>query len=553
MSDRAPNRRKFLRQAVAGAAGALGGPGLLAAPGRGDTTRADVLIIGAGMAGVAAGSVLRSAGINPIVLEGRPDRIGGRIWTSYAWPGAPVDLGASWLTHAEINPLAKLAEESGIALAPSDLLNFTLSEADGRILPESEVERLFLLYSGVYASVKVIAEQRIKRGLPDLPASDAFAHVLREAQFSPDTVRRLGFFFNYTIKEPNASPLSDLSLKYWDDDLVFVQLFLAVIPRGYVQLVHRLATGLDIHMGHVVETIAYGPQGVTVSTNRGQFNAPYAIVTLPHGVLRSGVVEFSPPLPAWKQGAIRRLHTGLSNKTYLLFPSRFWNPEPDTLGRIAETTESRWSTWINFYKYEGIPLLMAFNHSRYARQLESMTDTGVMDEAMQVLRKQYGRGIPDPLGVQRSRWASDPFTHGTLAHVPPASSGADYALMGMPVGPLGFAGDSTTPDYPTLVFGAYLTGVREAARILTSMGLQGAHPAAVTPKGVGSGFAARPKPRTPTRAGGPSVPTSSTAGEARRLASEPRDQGGGAPAHERPESRGSDHHHDGPHSGKKKP
>jgi monoamine oxidase len=492
MADRVLDRRGFLREAAAGTAGVLAGPTLWAGPGRADTpstTRAEVLIIGAGMAGVAAGSTLRAAGINPILLEGRGDRIGGRIWSSFAWPDAPVDLGASWLTHETINPLADLAEAWGIQTVPSDLSDFTLSEADGRVLPQAEVERLFTLFGGIYAQVKLIAERRIAQRLPDLPASDAFTQVLAQAQLSPTTLRRLGFFLNYAIKEPNAAPLSDLSLKYWDDDYVFVMLYSSVFPGGYVQLVNRLANGLDIRMGHVVSEIAYGPSGVAVTTNHGQFTAPHAIVTLPHGVLSGGSVAFSPPLPAWKQGAIRRLHTGLSNKTYLRFPAPFWDPRPNTLGRIAETPESRWSTWINFYKLEGVPILMAFNHGDYAHALEAMSETQVMDAAMQVLRKQYGRGIPDPLGVQRSRWASDPFAQGTIAHVPPGSSGDDYALMGQPVGPVRFAGDSTSRDYPTLVFAAYMTGVQEAAQVLALLGLGGPSSpgAASTPGGGGAG------------------------------------------------------------------
>jgi monoamine oxidase len=476
MTDGVLDRRRFLRAAAAGAAGVLGGPELLAGASRGETTQADVLIIGSGMAGVAAGSALRSYGISAIVLEGRPDRIGGRIWTSFKWPDVPVDMGASWLTHETINPLAKLAAESGIATTPSELLDFTLSEADGTVLPDAEIERILLIYTKLYANVKLLAEQRIARRLPDLPASDAFARLIARQRLSPTTLRRLNFFLNLTIKEPNAAPLRDLSLKYWDDDYVFATLYTSVFPRGYVQLVNLLAAGLDIRLGHVVTEIAHGPLGVTVSTKQGQFSAPHAIVTLPHGVLSSGAVEFSPPLPPWKRSAIQRLRTGVSNKTYLRFPTRFWDPEPNTLGRVAETSESRWSTWINYYKLTGVPMLMAFNHGDYARQLEAMSDTEVMDVAMQVLRKQYGRSIPEPLGIQQSRWGSDPFTHGTVAHVPPGASGADFALMGMPVGPLGFAGDSTTADFPTLAFGAYLTGVKEAQRIALLLGLGSPEP-----------------------------------------------------------------------------
>jgi monoamine oxidase len=467
------DRRGFLRRAMTGAAALVEGPTFGTRPSLAGTNQADVLIIGAGMSGVAAGHTLLSAGVSPIVLEGRSDRIGGRIWSSYAWADAPVDLGASWLTHAEINPLAEIARQAGIAMVPSDLMNLTLSTADGRILSPTEVNELWALYFATYAGVKAISLDRIARRLPDIPASRAFEAVLGQEQLSPDTLQKLEFFLNYAIKEPEVSPLCDLSLNYWDDDFVFVQLFTKVFPGGYVQLVQHLAAGLDIRMNHVVQEIDYGPQGVTVRTNQGEFQASYAIVTLPHGVLKSGAVTFSPPLPSWKQGAIQRLHTGLSDKFYLRFPRLFWNPEPDTLGRIAETEASPWSTWINFYKYTGIPMLMVFNHGPFAHHLEKLCDTQVMDTAMAVLRKQYGPGIPDPIGMQRSHWGADRFAHGTITHIPPGSSGADYGLMGRPVGPLRFAGDSTHEDFPTLVMGAFLSGVREAGGVLSLLGMGG--------------------------------------------------------------------------------
>jgi NADPH-dependent 2,4-dienoyl-CoA reductase/sulfur reductase-like enzyme len=107
MMHRALDRRGFLRKTVAGAVGA--GAGVAASStlqlplARGapvsKRARADVLVIGAGMSGVTAARTLQDAGFQVIVLEGRPDRIGGRIWTSRTWSDAPVDLGASWLTH----------------------------------------------------------------------------------------------------------------------------------------------------------------------------------------------------------------------------------------------------------------------------------------------------------------------------------------------------------------------------------------------------------------------------------------------------------------------
>src|SRR6185312_12779543 len=122
------DRRGFLQQA---AAGAVGGAALLAREGQAASTSAPVIILGAGMAGLSAAWTLRQHNVRSIVLEGRSDRIGGRIWTSKTWSDEPVDLGASWMTHETINPLATLAEQWGIQTVPSELMNITLRTAEG--------------------------------------------------------------------------------------------------------------------------------------------------------------------------------------------------------------------------------------------------------------------------------------------------------------------------------------------------------------------------------------------------------------------------------------
>jgi monoamine oxidase len=432
--------------------------------------QAPVLIIGGGISGISAAYYLRMFGIGSIVLEGRPDRFGGRIWTSRAWPDAPVDMGASWLTHEEWSPLAQLVRKFGIKTAPSDLLNFTLSEANGRQLSELEALKLLALYTETYAKVKVLAAQRQQRKLPDIPASDGFAQVIASQRLSAQVHRQLQFFINFGIEEPNASPLKKLSLYHWDDDLVLLQLYTSVFPQGYGQVVEKLAAGLDIRLNHVVSKIDYGPRGVHIVTNRGEFQAPFGIVTLPLGVLKSKKVTFSPDLPPWKTGAIHRLGFGLSDKVYLRFPRVFWNPQADLVNRIADTPEDRWSTWINVFKYDQKPILFAFNRNEYATQLENMTNTQVIDQAMAVLRKQYGSKIPDPVGMQRSRWGNDPFSMGTIPSMPPGATPNDYNLVAAPVsGRLLFAGDGTNDLLNGLVLGAFMSGQREAIRIKNLM------------------------------------------------------------------------------------
>jgi Flavin containing amine oxidoreductase len=191
------------------------------------------------------------------------------------------------------------------------------------------------------------------------------------------------------------------------------------------------------------------------------------------------------------------------------------------LGRIADSEASPWSTWLNFYKYTGIPMLMAFNHGGYAHRLEQMSETQVIDIAMGVLRKQYGSSIPDPIAMQRSRWGADRFANGTIPHIPPGASGADYRLMGQPVGPLRFAGDSTIEEYPALVMGAFLSGVREACAVLDLLGLasppaqNATNPAKVDRQSSGIENGQRSHASPGSRRGDRSRPSTSTAGRTR--------------------------------------
>jgi len=451
-----------------GAAGSVAGTSLQFKQAQAAAPRGQVLVIGAGMAGVAAARTLHDNGYGVTVLEGRADRIGGRIWTSKAWSDAPVDLGASWLTHETINPLAQLAKKYNVKTVPSDIMNVSLREANGQVLSPEQVTELWALFFETYAAVKEIAEDRMSRRLPDWPASAAFAQVADRERLDAVTRRRLGFFLDYGIQEPQCSSLSGLSLYNWDDDFIFVQLYTSVFPQGYKQLVDILAAPLDIRLGHAVQEIEYGRAGVVVHTNRGSFSAPRAVITLPHAVLKSDTIGFEPMLPAPKRAAIKRLQTGLTDKFYFRFPYPFWDVNADTVGRVPPSLDAGWDAWLNFYKYTGKPILMVFNHTGLAQQLETKTDAQVIAEAMNVLRAEYGPNIPNPVpgGLQRSRWLGDQFARGTYPHIPPGASGADYVELGQPVGPLCFAGDSTDPDFPNLVFGAYRSGVREANRIM---------------------------------------------------------------------------------------
>jgi hypothetical protein len=276
----------------------------------------DVLIVGAGMAGVTTAWALRQVGIRSIVLEAQ-DRIGGRIQTSRKWKKIPCDMGAGWVSHPTINPLIKIARKNKIDLRPSDLSKIAIHDYSN-----AEIDDLWGLYGAAYAGVKLVAECRREEGKRDMGLSPVLPGVLDTMNLDPKTRLGLEFFIDTSITQAYAAEQKHLSLYNWDDNYTELFLGLWIVPDGYIRFVEMLKKGLDIRTEHVVCEIDRDEQGVFVKTrSHGELRAPYAVVTVPHGVLAKGHIKFTPPLPPWKQEAIDRVRTGLSANSGFTSPA----------------------------------------------------------------------------------------------------------------------------------------------------------------------------------------------------------------------------------------
>jgi monoamine oxidase len=425
-----------------------------------------VVVIGAGVAGLSAARRLHDAGLGVLLLEGR-ERIGGRVWTSHAWADTPLDMGASWIHGIDGNPITALAKEIKAQTAATDYENAWLYDVDGALLGDAEWEEV----QGYGADV-VLAAVKAKLCLlgDDYSLQEAIENTLDLDSLSRQERQRLNFYLNTNIEHEYAADVAELSAKHFDEgdefdggDVIF--------PDGYDQIVNKLAAGLEIKLGHVVEKIAYDEQQVTIVTNQGSFAADYAVITLPLGVLQSGRVTFEPPLPASKQEAINSLGFGVLNKLYLRFPTAFWPKEADVLNHISEN-KGEWAEWLNIYHYIDAPILLGFNAAEYGRAIEALSDEEIVAAAMTVLRKLYGDRIPEPEAWQLSRWASDPFAFGSYSFNAVGSSGETREQLAQPVNErLFFAGEATSEEYAATVHGAYLSGQREAERILMTIEL----------------------------------------------------------------------------------
>lgn len=461
------SRRRFL--AAAGfsvAAAPFGGRHSTSVPRR--AARQPVVVVGAGIAGIAAARSLQDQGVAVIVLEAR-NRIGGRIWTDRTTLGAPVDLGASWIHGATGNPISALAGQAGIATRPTDYENNVLYRSNGSEASDSTQDALGELYDDLMAQVITLGEERQERGLADLPLGTALDSVLAKMDLSAFERSGLDYLVNTTIEHEFAADVSTLSLFHYDEGELFGGRDV-VFPGGYDQVVNTLAKDLDIRLGVAVEKITYSGRPVTVQTNAGMLEAAAVVLTVPLGVLQAGAILFEPPLPARKREALDKIGIGLLDKVYLRFPSAFWDRTAEFINYMPEQ-HGRWAESLNLYAYTQQPIWLGFNAGSYARTIEAMDDDAVVRDGLQVLRTIYGAGVPQPAATIVTRWLADPYAKGSYSFLRPGATPALRDALAAPLaGRLFFAGEATNRDYPATVHGAYLSGLRAGAEVADRTG-----------------------------------------------------------------------------------
>ncbi|NJM08619.1 FAD-dependent oxidoreductase [Candidatus Gracilibacteria bacterium] len=424
--------------------------------------RADVIVIGAGVAGLAAARKLRQANISAIVLEART-RVGGRVWTDRSW-GYALDLGASWIHGVTNNPLSKLARDWRIATMPTDYEYAVLYDTNGRALSETRQVAIGDQLDALLEAAAARGERRSR----DVALQTTLDELLRAENLSPSERRVFDQALNATIEHEYAADAAQLSLWHYDSARVFGGEDV-LFPQGYDQIVRGLARSLDVRLDHVVRAVDFSKPEIRVSSSRGVYSARSVVMTLPLGVLKRGGLRFTPELPRAKQDAIAQLGMGLLNKVYLRFPRRFWQDEAELIGYIAER-KGEWAEWLNIAAYSDEPVLLGFNAASYARKLETMSDTQVVAAAMSVLRTIYGSRIPLPEDSLITRWAADPYALGSYSFVAVGASGDDYDALADPVDQrLFFAGEATHRDYPSTVHGALLSGERAADEIIATV------------------------------------------------------------------------------------
>lgn len=448
------NRKDFLR--LVGLASASG---LLSAYTRplGFQSKGKVIVVGAGMAGIAAAKMLQEDGYEVVIIEGQ-NRLGGRI-RSEEFEGTILDFGASWIHGSKGNPITELVNSYGIKTKDTDYENVQVWDAAGDQMPDKEKEKLFEETGWVFKQAAKHANRQSK----DISMEDCINAVLK-AEGKLTQREQNAMNWRTTTYEMNAGcDFSRMSTWYGSDKEFggYDKLF----PGGYKQLIEAMAKGLDVRLNTIATTIYYGEGKVKVETSEDTFEGDYCILTVPLGVLKHNKIGFEPPLPKQKQKAISdKLSMGLLNKVAFKFDKVFWPKTNHFLGHTSNT-RGDFPIFLNWAYYTGEPFLLGFFVGDYARQIEKLSDEELMARGNEVFSKMFDNATPIQ-AVARSKWNDHPFAHGSYSYVPVGAGNDGSKILAEPVNNLLFAGEATNSDYPATVHGAYYSGIREAKRII---------------------------------------------------------------------------------------
>jgi monoamine oxidase len=438
-------RRDFLAASVASAIAPASGGGARAAPLPRET---DIVVIGAGAAGIAAARRIVTASRKVIVLEAT-GQIGGRCVTDTATFDVPFDRGARWIHNPDTNPMIRLARGAGLDVVPAPLgQKIRVGRRNARA---GEVEELL--------ATLVRANRAIddaSRGKVDVSCASALPKELGDWAGTVEFL--LGA--NATGKD-----LKDLSVA----DKIRAQDRAAALAcrQGLGTLIAKLGEGLPVSLSTPAVRIAWSGRDVAVETSAGKIAARAAIITASSNVLTAGSMKFTPELPKRTLDAASKVSLGSYDRIALALPGN-----PLGLARDDVVIEQSKDTRTAFMLANtGASSLCSIDVAgSFGRDLSAQGEAAMVAFAVEWLTKLFGSDVAKAVKKSSAtRWNTAPFVLGAMSAASPGGQGSHKILM-EPVGSLFLAGEAAHETLWGTVDGAWESGERAAEAALRKIG-----------------------------------------------------------------------------------
>ncbi|XP_062862700.1 spermine oxidase-like [Trichomycterus rosablanca] len=480
---------------------------------------AKIVVVGAGFAGLTAASNLIQAGFRDVKILEAKGRIGGRVCTTKPFTQNIIELGANWIHGQKENPLYKLAKEQKLLAEKS--LNVSVENSrdyffreGGKYLPEDFADKVTTLFEKLLDKAH---ESKLAQKYRSLSLGDYLDVAFAESSLAstPHGSRIFEWCKKGECADEAVTSLFQVSASQESEYISLDgEFYNSLGPGGYQAILDILLEDIpreNILTNVPVKSIQWDLEDeeedededeeedypVRVICENGQiFEADHVIVTVSLGVLKRAKTMFKPALPKPKLDAIERLGFGTVDKIFLCFSQRFWpedcagiqlawdeGPE-DKAVYTAQLKGDEWKkTW--FKKISGFDtvarhptVLCGWITGREALHMETLQDSEVKDTCVRLLRSFTNLSVPEVSQVLITRWGHDPEVLGSYSFVPEGVNGVkNQNDLASPLPPQNeasdkeplqvlFAGEATHVNFYTTTHGAYLSGVREAKRII---------------------------------------------------------------------------------------
>lgn len=404
----------------------------------------DVVVIGAGAAGISAARELIQRGREVLVLEAA-DRTGGRILTNTTIFGVPYDVGAHWMHNARKNPFVGHGSQHGFNLY-ADPVRERIYVGD-KLASKSQRKAYKDASSRAYDAIDRAGSNgqdvSAKSVLPDLGEWEATVELM----VGP-----------YEM----GKDLEDFSCSDWYSGEEGSDWF---CKEGFGAVWAHASSDVPVQLNTKATEIHWAGNGVTVKTDRGDIRAKACIVTVSTGVLAAQGIKFVPQLPETKQEAFHGISMGSYNHIALQFRDNALGVEPDTYLTYQVSENARGG--IGFLtNASGSNLTYSDVGGRFAKELEKATPEEAIDFALGELRGMFGSSINSSfIKGHVTAWGRDPLIQGAYASAKPG--GRSYrSELRKPVGDrIWFAGEACSRSEWATVAGAHKNGKKVAKKL----------------------------------------------------------------------------------------
>ena len=439
------SRRRFLTLSSALASASL-------LPRVAQSSEPDVVVIGAGAAGMAAARRLLASGLSVTVIEA-DRRIGGRVHTDLEIFGVPYDTGAHWLHIGRLNPFVRYGQDNGFDVyeAPSEEILYV-----GR---REATEQDYADYRSAYSAAYQAIAGAGRRGQDVIAASV----VPKGGDWSTLAHMAIGPW-------SMGKDFDDFSAADWWSGEDGTDWY---CREGYGTLWAHSARGIPVELSTAASKIDWSGRGVKVETERGSLSARACIVTVSTGVLASDAIRFAPALPVPKQESFHGISMGLYNHITFQFRRNVFGTGADGY-LLYQLPPSNGGPPRGFGLLTNIgDTNLSFGDvgGSLAWVLEDEGVEGGLAFGLEELRKIFGSEVDKEFVKGHvTRWGRNPFTLGSYASAEPGAYPLRKELRTTVGDRIWFAGEACSPTNWAMVHGAHLSGQRAAKDVVRVLG-----------------------------------------------------------------------------------